>query len=100
MELQWGKSWSDTVSLTKTKRINKCHILTINSNNTHIYSVGLGVKPYQTGCIYIIFWGPLNNTTRITRSIECDLLPRNSISQVLAIIYSNYVNFTIGTNKA
>ena len=55
VELQWGKSWSDTVSLTKTKRINKCHILTINSNNTHIYSVGLGVKPYQTGCIYIIY---------------------------------------------
>ena len=27
VELQWGKSWSDTVSLTKTKRINKCLIL-------------------------------------------------------------------------
>ena len=52
VELQWRKSWSDTVSLTKTKRINKCHILT---NNTLINSVSLGVKLYQTGCIYIIY---------------------------------------------
>ena len=50
-----GKSWRETVGLTKTKRINKCHILTINTNNTHFYSVGLGVKLYQTGCIYIIY---------------------------------------------
>ena len=55
VELQWGESWSDTVSLTKAKRINKCHILTINTNNTLIYSLGLGVKLYQTGCIYIIY---------------------------------------------
>ena len=50
-----GKYWSDTVGLIKTKRISKCHILTINTNNTLIYSAGLGVKLYQTECIYIIY---------------------------------------------
>ena len=42
-----GKYWSDTVGLTNTKRMNKCHILTIIANNTLVYSAGLGVKLYQ-----------------------------------------------------
>ena len=51
---------------------------------TLIYSAGLGVKLYQTGCIYITYISKDHITTQHESldQLEWDLLQRNSISLV------------------
>ena len=56
--------------------------------------------------MHLYFLGPLNNTTKIIRYIHRVQIAFKKLYQPglppisIAIIYSNYVNFTIGTNKA